>query len=98
MRRAAKTDRNHAEVAHAITQCGAWVIDCSAVGQGFPDLLVSHRGKLMMVEIKDGSKPPSARKLTPSQVEFHARAKANGVPVHIVETLEQAIELVRGEP
>jgi hypothetical protein len=95
MRRAAKVDRNHGEIADALTQCGAWVIDCSAVGQGFPDLLVSHRGRLLMVEVKDGKKPPSARKLTPSQEVFHARAAANGVPVHVVASLEQAIELVR---
>lgn len=95
MRRAAKVDANHAAVSHALTRCGAWVIDCSAVGQGFPDLLVTHRGKLLFVEVKDGAKSPSRRKLTPAQVEFHAKAAANGVAVHIVETIEQALDLVR---
>lgn len=94
MRRAAKIDANHREVADALARCGAWVIDCSAVGQGFPDLLVSHRGKLMLVEVKDGAKSPSRRKLTPAQVDFHALAKATGTPVHIVESVEQAIALV----
>lgn len=95
MRKAARVDANHAEVSKALTRCGAWVIDCSAVGQGFPDLVAAHRGKWLMIEIKDGTKPPSARKLTPSQVEFHARAAANGVTVHVVKSIDEAIELVR---
>lgn len=94
MRRAAKVDANHREVADALMRCGAWVIDCSGVGQGFPDLLVSHRGKLMLIEVKDGAKSPSRRKLTPAQVDFHALAKATGTPVHIVESVEQAVALV----
>jgi Holliday junction resolvase len=94
IRRAAKVDANHREIAAALIRCGAWVVDCSAVGQGFPDLLVSHRGKLTLVEIKDGAKSPSRRKLTPAQVDFHALAKAAGTPVRVVETVEQAIALV----
>jgi hypothetical protein len=94
IRRAAKVDANHAEVAAALMRCGAWVIDCSAVGKGFPDLLVSHRGRLFLVEVKDGAKSPSRRKLTPAQESFHAAAKATGTPVHVVESVEQALSLV----
>jgi Holliday junction resolvase len=94
MRRAAKVDANHREIADVLIRCGAWVIDCSAVGQGFPDLLISHRGKLMMVEVKDGAKSPSRRKLTPAQVDFHALAHAMGTPVHVVESVDQALALV----
>jgi hypothetical protein len=93
-RRAARVDANHAEVSKAITKLGAWVIDCSRVGEGYPDLNVVHRGRVLFVEIKDGSKPPSARKLTPSQVEFHARAAANGVEVHVVKDVGEAIQLI----
>ena len=98
MRRVAKVDRNQREVSQALTQCGAWVIDCSRVGEGYPDLNVLHRGRVMYVEVKDGSKPPSARKLTPAQAEFHARAAAHGVPVHVVKDIDEAIALItRGE-
>ena len=94
MRRAARIDDNHREVADALKRCGAWVIDCSGVGLGFPDLLISHKGRMSLIEVKDGSKPPSARKLTPAQIKFHAEAKANGVSIHVVESVDQAIALV----
>lgn len=97
MRRAAKVDRNQREVSQALTQCGAWVIDCSRIGEGYPDLNVVHRGRVMYVEVKDGSKPPSARKLTPAQVEFHARAAAHGVPVHVVKDIDEALELIKSQ-
>jgi hypothetical protein len=97
MRRAAKVDANQREVAQAMTKCGAWVVDCSRVGEGYPDLNVVHRGRVLFVEVKDGSKPPSARKLTPAQVEFHARAEAHGVTVHVVKDIDEAIDLIKSQ-
>ncbi len=73
MRRAARTDDNHEAVRTAFRKCGCTVKDTSAVGGGFPDLLVSSRNlPAFLVEVKDGKKPPSARKLTPDQEDFHA--------------------------
>ena len=72
MRRAAKTDANQAEIVAALRKIGASVHDTSAVGRGFPDLVVGMRGRNWLIECKDGSKVPSARKLTPDQIEFKA--------------------------
>ena len=72
MRRAAKTDANHAEIVAALRKIGASVHDTSAVGRGFPDLVVGLRGRNWLIECKDGAKAPSARKLTPDQIEFKA--------------------------
>lgn len=91
MRRAAKTDDNQAMIVAAFRGAGATVTDTSAVGQGFPDLVVGYKKKNLLVEVKDGSKPPSARKLTPAQVKFHGEWRGT---VHIVETVEQALELL----
>jgi hypothetical protein len=66
----AKVDANHAEVVKALREIGAGVLDLSRVGKGCPDLLVTRSGKTCLVEVKDGSKPPSARLLTPAQREF----------------------------
>lgn len=71
MRRAAKTDRNHAEIMRALLDIGATVQDLSAVGEGCPDLLVGYAGRNTLLEVKDGNKPPSHRKLTPRQVYWH---------------------------
>lgn len=75
---ARKVDANQAEIVQAFRKLGFGVLDLSGVGQGCPDLLVLRKGRkgmpgaLMLVEVKDGKKPPSARQLTPPQVEFHA--------------------------
>ncbi|MCG3770463.1 MAG: hypothetical protein JW384_01613 [Nitrosomonadaceae bacterium] len=69
--RAAKIDANQTEIVTALRKIGATVQILSAVGQGCPDLLIGYKGKNYLVEVKDGSKPPSQRKLTPDQVVWH---------------------------
>lgn len=72
VRRAARVDANHAVVVGALRACGAQVLSLAAVGNGCPDLLVLHRGRLQLMEVKDGAKVASARKLTPDQIDFHS--------------------------
>lgn len=40
------------------------------VGDGFPDIVVGRYRQNVLVEIKDGEKPPSKRALTPDEIEF----------------------------
>lgn len=94
MRRVARTDANHAEIMAALRATGAYVVDCSRVGSGFPDALVFWRGQCIPVEIKDGSKPPSRRTLTGDQVVFHAEALARGVQVRVVRNQAEALAIV----
>lgn len=75
MRRAAKRDGNHAEIVKALRSAGCGVVDLAAVGAGVPDLVVcapAHPFRTCLMEVKDGSKPPSARRLTADQERFHA--------------------------
>lgn len=98
MRRAARIDANHAEVAAAFRQLGCTVLSLAAVGDGCPDLLIGKGGtsgfggKSALIEVKDGTKPPSKRMLTPDQTEFH---KAWRGPIFIVDSLEQIPHVVR---
>ena len=89
MRRAARTDDNHAAVMRCLRKAGAEVTDLSKVGQGCPDLLVSHAGKWYLVEVKDGQKAPSQRKLTPAQHEWHKKQMAH---VCVVENEHDALK------
>jgi hypothetical protein len=73
VRRAAKVDANQAAIVEALRACGASVQSLAAVGKGVPDLLVGLRTRNYLIEVKDGSKPPSARKLTPDQVQWHTK-------------------------
>jgi len=94
-RRAARVDANHAEIVGCFRACGCDVQSLAAVGCGVPDLLVHQRstGKLWLVEVKDGRKPPSQRGLTVAQVEFHAIW-----PVHVVMRVEDVPVLLAGRP
>jgi len=91
VRYAAKRDANHAEIVKALRKSGVMVLDLGAVGNGCPDLLVGAQGRLTLIEIKDGDKPPSARALTVDQVKFHREWLAAGLPVFTVESIESAI-------
>lgn len=92
MRRcAARVDANHSEIVAALEGIGCYVVDCSGVGRGFPDLLCWWRGKIVPLEVKDGEKSASRRKLTARQVVFHAEAAAKGAPVRVVTDVESAI-------
>lgn len=70
MRRAARVDDNQAEIVEAFRRCGASVQHLHGVGDDCPDILVGYRGFNALVEIKDGSKPPSRQKLTEGQEKF----------------------------
>jgi Holliday junction resolvase len=72
MRRAAKVDRNQPEIVAALRRIGFAVQPMHAVGAGFPDLCAARWGVNYLIEVKDGLAVPSAQKLTPRQVEWHA--------------------------
>ena len=91
MRRAAKIDANQPAIVDALRRIGAQVTPLHAVGNGCPDLLVSHRGRWHLIEVKDGAKPPSARLLTDDQAEWHAAARA---PVHVVKDVGEAMYVI----
>lgn len=70
MRRKARVDANQGEVVAGFRCAGATVQSLAPVGDGCPDLLIGFRGRNYLVEVKDGSKPPSARGLTRDQMEW----------------------------
>lgn len=71
-RYAAKIDANQPEIVKALRGVyGVTVTPTHAAGDGFPDLCVGFRGQTFLLEVKDGSKPPSARKLTADQEKWH---------------------------
>lgn len=93
MRRAAKVDANHNEIAGAFVAMGCSVRSLAAVGGGIPDLLVGFRGRNLLIEVKDGNKPKSARKLTPDQIKFHSEWRGSAF---VVEGLPDVHEVIKG--
>ena len=92
MRRAAKVDDNQEEIVKALRSVGATVQTLAAVGKGVPDLLVGHRGRTILIEVKDGKKSPSERRLTEDQVKWHGSWR--GGPVAIVTDVEGALRAI----
>ena len=70
-RTAARVDANQAQIVDALRMVGATVQLLHAVGKGCPDLLAGYRGVNYVLECKDSATPPSARKLTADQIEWH---------------------------
>lgn len=91
MRRAAKVDANQPDIVARLRDVGASVQPLHAVGKGCPDLLVGFRGVNHLLEVKDGSLPPSARKLTEAQAEWHPAWRGNVVVVNNVAEAMKAI-------
>jgi hypothetical protein len=90
--RAARTDANQSEIVAMLRKAGYSVTPTHMVGKGFPDLTVGKHGKVWLLEVKDGSKPPSARKLTDDEWKWHDAWRGH---VAVVESPEQALEAVR---
>ncbi len=86
-------DANQVAVVAAFRAAGASVLHLHTVGEGCPDLLVGVDGIDQLVEVKDGRKRASERRLRPDQVEFHRRWR--GRPVFVVEWPAEAAALVQ---
>ena len=94
VRRRAAVDANQSAIVSALRKIGATVQPLHGVGEGCPDLVCGYRGRNLMLEVKDGSKPPSARKLTKDQVRWHEQWRGH---VCVVCNIEEAIAAVTGE-
>lgn len=90
MRRAAKKDRNHREIADALRALGCVVVDVSGTPCGCDLFVFSRRREWVCIEIKDGELPPSARKLTASERALRETCLAVGAPHAIVGSIEDA--------
>jgi len=90
-RRVCAVDANQPEIVDELRKMGCLVHCTHQAGAGFPDLVVGFRGKLFLLEVKDGAKVPSAQKLTPDQEVFHAKWAGY---VKVVNSIESAIGAV----
>lgn len=87
MRRAARRDENHGEIKDVFLSLDCSVLDVAGIPCGF-DLIVGYKTQAIAVEVKDGEKPPSARKLTPNEFEAHLNWRG---PKAIVTTNDEAV-------
>lgn len=91
MKRRRRSDANQTEVVRALRAIGATVKIVSPFCDEF-DLVVGFRGKNFLLELKDGSKPPSRQSLTDNEDEF---LKAWSGQIAIANSADAAINIVR---
>jgi len=92
VRHRARRDDNHKDIVATFRACHASVLDTASLGNGAPDLMIAYNGQTVAVEIKDGTKPPSARKLTDDEIEFQRAWKGR---YEIVISVDNVIALLR---
>lgn len=96
MRRAARRDAGEQDIIKAMREAGAFVKVIN--DEGTFDLLVGYTGTsgrfyTLLLEIKDGTKPPSARRLTDAEQKFHDTWPGDNL--YIVNSVEEALSLLR---
>lgn len=83
-----RVDDNHSEIVKGLRAVGATVRSTASLGSGFPDLAVGWKGSTYLLEVKDGRKPASKRKLTPDEEKFHMEWNGHAA---IIGSLDEAL-------
>lgn len=87
-----KADNNQASLVKQMRKIpGLSVVLTHTLGKGFGDALLGFRGRNYLVEIKDPSKPKSAKKLTPDEQKFHDEWTGQ---IDVIETLEDVMKII----
>ena len=93
MRKRARVDDNQHEIVNALRDIGASVLSLATIGGGCPDLVVGYRGTNYLLEVKDGGKSPSKRKLTKDEENFINNWRGR---VAVVYSIDDAIGAICG--
>jgi hypothetical protein len=92
MRYANRIDANQNKIVEGLRGAGAYVRIISQ-GDGIPDLLVGYKGYTILMEVKDGDKVPSARKLTDAEQKFFN--EWDGGMLVVVNSVQEALETLK---
>ena len=87
-RRAAKVDDNQSEVVAYFRKTG-WTVLIISQLKNCCDIFVSKNGRTIAVEIKDGKKPPSARKLSDGEIKFKEGWQGEYALIESIEDIQK---------
>ena len=94
LRANAKRDANEPELVAALRKVGGYWIPLGWPVDGVAGAPRGQATRLVLIEIKDGSKPPHKRKLTDDQQEFLRDCQSYGLPFAVVETVDDLLRAV----
>jgi len=89
--RARRIDSNQNLIVKQLRIMGVSVYVSSMLGKGFPDLVLGIRGVNYLIELKDGSKVKSAKKLTKDEQVFFDTWKGG---VYKCENLDEILNVI----
>ena len=88
-----RTDANHKEIVDSIRKIPSLsVFSTHMVGKGFPDIVIGYKGINYLVEIKDGAKTKSQKKLTEDEIRFHQSWFGQ---INVCECVEDVLMLLK---
>lgn len=90
MRQISRVDANQRAITLMLRAAGWSVQPLHQLGRGAPDLLCGKHGINVLLELKDGTRPPSERKLTPAERAFFRNWKGQ---VEIANSPEEALQI-----
>ena len=88
--RARRIDDNQKQVVKNLRQLGLSVVIVSMVPVGF-DFIIGHKGKNYLIELKDGQKVKSKKKLTENETDFFNNWRGQ---VNKCETIEEILFVI----
>lgn len=88
---AKRIDLNHKSIVEGLRDIGASVLSLAPLGKGAPDIAVGYRGSNTFMEIKNPLMPPSKRRLTDAELEWHAAWNGQ---VTVITSLEDALRVI----
>lgn len=90
-----RVDANQKTIVETFRKLGCSVLILSDVGKGCPDLCVGWDGKCYLIEVKDGTKTPSKRKLTAAEQLFFDNWKGHASIIESVDEVIRFVNLIR---
>lgn len=91
--RVCRVDANQKKIVEALRNAGASVKLVHTV-KNFCDAIVAYNSSIYIVEIKDGTKSASTKKLTPGEQGYKDEIESRGCAYHVVENVRQALEMI----
>lgn len=92
MKYGVKKDANHNEVVYALQKAGAYVLDMSHVGRGFPDLIVGFQSKTILMEIKNPKTAYGKKGLNKNQIKW--KDQWSGGIYCVVDSPDAALRMI----
>ncbi len=88
-----KRDANEARLIELWSDAGGiWYPQSRTTGF---DGVAIFRGRVLLVEVKDGSQPPSRQSLTPNEQRQRERIEYHGIPYTIWRCVEDVVDALQ---